>query len=133
MRRQRQADTLPETRLRQSLHRRGLRYRLHRRVLPNLNRNVDIVFPGSRVAVDVRGCFWHGCPEHGTSPRSNADWWRAKLETNRRRDSDTADRLNQEGWMLVVVWEHEDPEVAADTIEAAVRARSGARRTPGAG
>ena len=53
-------DTAPELALRRVLHRRGLRYRVHRRPLPDLARQADIVFPGAKVAVFVDGCFWHG-------------------------------------------------------------------------
>lgn len=53
-------DTAPELALRSVLHRRGLRYRVHRRPLPDLARQADIVFSGSKVAVFVDGCFWHG-------------------------------------------------------------------------
>ncbi len=80
-----------------------------------------MVFPKAKVVVEVRGCFWHACPEHRTSPKANADWWAEKLEANRRRDEDTARRLTAAGWTLVVVWEHEDPEAAAQEIELLVR------------
>ena len=53
-------DTAPDLALRHFLHRRGLRYRVHRRPLPDLARRADIVFPGAKVAVFVDGCFWHG-------------------------------------------------------------------------
>jgi DNA mismatch endonuclease, patch repair protein len=75
------------------------------------------------VAVFVDGCFWHGCPEHATWPRSNAAFWREKIETNCRRDRDTDARLQEYGWMAIRVWEHEDPEEVAARIEQAVRSR----------
>src|SRR4051812_35470940 len=80
MQRQRRSDTAPELALRSELHRRGLRYRIHVRPLLDLRRKCDIVFRPAKVAVEVRGCFWHGCPEHGTMPKANSDWWRDKLE-----------------------------------------------------
>jgi DNA mismatch endonuclease, patch repair protein len=49
-------------------------------------RTVDIAFAGPRIAVFLDGCFWHGCPEHATSPKANAEWWRAKLDRNVVRD-----------------------------------------------
>lgn len=119
MQRQRRVDTGPELALRRQLHRRGLRYRLHVPVV-DARRRHDIVFPKVKVVVEVRGCFWHGCPEHGTSPKANAAWWADKLATNKRRDEDTAHRLADAGWTLVVVWEHEDPVVAATRIEGLV-------------
>ena len=119
MQRQRSCDTVPELALRKELHGRGLRYRLHVTVVDRRRRH-DIVFTKPKVVVEVRGCFWHGCPEHGTSPKANASWWAEKLATNRRRDEDTALRLAEAGWTLVVVWEHEDAVVAADRVAAAI-------------
>ena len=123
MRRQRERDTACEMLLRRELFRRGLRYRVHRRPLPPLRREADIVFPTERVAVFVDGCFWHGCAQHGTWPATNVEFWRSKIESNRGRDRDTDRRLQEVGWVVARVWEHEDPVIAADAIEATVRAR----------
>lgn len=100
---------------------------MHRRVHPFVRRTLDIVFGSVKVAVEVRGCFWHACPEHATWPDNNAAWWRDKLEANRRRDLDTARRLAELGWELIVVWEHEDPDVAAQRVARSVRRRRVAR------
>jgi len=81
----------------------------------------DFVFRAARVAVFVDGCFWHGCPEHGTWPKENADWWRGKIEANKRRDRDTDARLTAAGWTVIRVWEHEDLTQAADHIVETVR------------
>lgn len=123
MQNQRVKDTEPELALRRELHRRGLRYRLHRKPIPGVRRTPDIVFGPARVAVEVRGCFWHACPEHGTYPKANAKWWREKLATNRRRDCETEQRFRDHDWELVVVWEHESPADAARRIERMVRRR----------
>lgn len=119
---QRRAGTKPELRLRSALHRRGLRYRVDRGVLPGTRRRADIVFTKSRVAVEVRGCFWHACPTHGTMPRANRAWWTEKMRGNAARDLDTEHRMAAAGWQLIIVWEHDDIESAADVIRAAVRA-----------
>jgi len=119
-------DTKPELALRRLLHARGLRFRVDRPVLPDRRRRPDIVFGPSRVAVFVDGCFWHGCPEHATWPANNAAFWREKIETNRLRDRDTNERLEREGWMVIRVWEHENPVDAADLVERIVRERRGA-------
>jgi DNA mismatch endonuclease, patch repair protein len=124
MQAQRAKDTGPELALRSELHRRGLRFRIHCRPLPQLRRTVDIVFGPARVAVECRGCFWHSCPTHATKPKTNAEWWAAKLTDNVNRDADTATRLSNADWQLVIVWEHEDPVLAADRIESTVRHRS---------
>jgi DNA mismatch endonuclease (patch repair protein) len=109
--------------VRREVHRRGLRY-LVDASLPGIpRRRADLLFRRERVAVFVDGCFWHGCPEHGTSPRSNASWWQDKFEANRRRDQDTDRRLAELGWVSVRCWEHEDPNEAADRIERVVLER----------
>jgi DNA mismatch endonuclease (patch repair protein) len=123
MRAQRERDTGIEREIRSRLHARGLRFRVHRRLLAGSRREVDVVFPGARVAVFVDGCFWHGCPQHGTWPRNNAEFWRAKIEGNVARDRDTDARLEAEGWTVVRVWEHEAPAEAAERIAAAVERR----------
>jgi DNA mismatch endonuclease, patch repair protein len=120
MQRQRRRDTGPEMLLRRELHRLGLRYRVDRKVLPGVRRRADVVFGPGRVAVFVDGCFWHRCPEHGTAPCANAEWWMDKLAANVARDRDTDRRLVQAGWRPVRVWEHEDMAAAALNIRQAL-------------
>jgi DNA mismatch endonuclease, patch repair protein len=117
----RRRDTPKELALRRALHRRGLRYRVDASPMAGMRRRADMVFTTARVAVYVHGCFWHGCPEHATSPKSNAQWWRSKLDANRRRDEDTRRQLEDLGWRVIEVWEHEDSETAADRVMAVVR------------
>jgi len=116
-------DTRPETQLRSHLHRLGLRFRIHQKLLDGVRRKADVVFASARIAVLVDGCFWHGCPQHATWPKENADFWRDKIETNRRRDADTDRRLAEAGWLVIRVWEHEEPAAAAARIAEAVRTR----------
>ena len=124
-------DTTPELALRRVLHRRGLRYRVHRRPLPDLARQADIVFPGTKVAVFVDGCFWHGCPEHGRrAHRTNGWFWPNKIATNKDRDRDTDARLVAVGWEAVRIWEHENPEQAADRVADALRVHTTDRDRP---
>lgn len=66
----------------------------------------DFAFPARRLAVFVDGCFWHGCPRHGTLPRGNRAFWRAKLARNRERDREVSAELRRRGWTVVRVWEH---------------------------
>ena len=105
----------------------GLRFRVDRAILTDRRKRVDIVFGPARVAVLVDGCFWHGCPEHGVAPKSNAEFWKAKLARNRARDRETDARLATEGWQVIRIWEHEDPDRAADEIARVVRERRPAR------
>ena len=67
----------------------------------------DFVFPGRRVAVFVDGCFWHGCPKHGTQPKQNAEFWERKLAANRKRDRLVGRELRGRGWRVVRIWEHD--------------------------
>jgi DNA mismatch endonuclease (patch repair protein) len=110
-----------ERALRSELHRRGIRFRLHQRLLANARRTVDIVFISARTAFLLDGCFWHGCPTHGTWPKNNAATWRDKIEANIARDRDTDRRLINADWHVLRIWEHEPIEVAADQIETLVR------------
>jgi DNA mismatch endonuclease (patch repair protein) len=99
--------------------------------VPSVPRRADIVFAGVRLAVFVDGCFFHGCHQHGSWPTTNADWWRRKIATTRRRDLDTNRRLGQAGWMVVRLWEHQDLGHAAVKIVALVRDLADRRRTHG--
>ncbi|GAA1283396.1 hypothetical protein GCM10009634_30220 [Saccharothrix xinjiangensis] len=123
MSKQRSRDTEIEVALRRELHRLGLRYRVHRRPVRAVRREADVVFGPAKVAVFVDGCFWHGCPEHGTWPKRNGEFWRAKIEGNRARDANTDRVLDEAGWLAVRVWEHEDPVVAASRVRASVLER----------
>ncbi|MBI2516579.1 MAG: very short patch repair endonuclease [Opitutae bacterium] len=67
----------------------------------------DFVFPRLHVAVFVDGCFWHGCPQHGTKPKTNAAFWREKIARNRVRDKEVNRLLRAKGWKVIRVWEHE--------------------------
>lgn len=116
----RRRDTRPEVLLRRELHRRGRRFRVALRVPGNNRRTIDIAFTRQRVAVFVDGCFWHGCPTHGTRPTANRDWWAAKLSTNRARDADTDSLLHAAGWSVVRIWEHTPAAEAADLVELAL-------------
>jgi DNA mismatch endonuclease, patch repair protein len=123
MSRQRSRDTQTELRLRRALHQAGLRYRVHRRPVSSVRREADIVFGPARVAVFIDGCFWHGCDQHATWPKNNAEFWRNKIDGNRRRDLDTDARLGEAGWLAVRVWEHEPVASAAARICQIVKTR----------
>ena len=116
-------DTAPELELRRELWRRGLRYRVDRPLDGKRRRRADLTFVGPKVVVFVDGCFWHGCPEHGTSPKANAEWWAEKLARNVSRDADTDEYLTSQGWTVLRFWEHEDVLAAADQVERVVSAR----------
>lgn len=122
---QKSRHTNPELRLRSALHRRGLRYRLHRRIVAGTRREVDIVFGRQKVAVDVRGCYWHGHAHEFAAyeRKGNLTYWAPKIEGNRSRDADTERRLRDDGWIVVVVWECEEINAAVERVELALGSR----------
>jgi DNA (cytosine-5)-methyltransferase 1 len=122
-------DNAAERALRSALYKNGFRFRVHRKVLKGLHRTADIAFMSLRVAIFLDGCFWHGCPVHATWPKTNARWWREKIEANRRRDRDTDQRLKASGWSVIRVWEHESVEVALKRMLRILRTRREALRS----
>lgn len=107
MKAQRRRDTLPELSLRQALHAAGYRYRVNFKVPSSGRRTIDIAFTRQRIAVFVDGCFWHGCPQHFTVPKTRPDFWTTKIADNRRRDQETTRILAAAGWTVVRYWEHQ--------------------------
>ncbi|MEU4167582.1 very short patch repair endonuclease [Streptomyces sp. NPDC026665] len=120
MSRQGSRDTAPEIAVRRLLHSSGLRYRVNVPVPGMPRRTIDIVFGKAKLAVFMDGCFWHGCPEHATHPKANAEWWRAKLNKNMTRDRETTDHLLALGWTVLRFWEHESSSEVARTIQASL-------------
>jgi DNA mismatch endonuclease (patch repair protein) len=96
-------DTKPEILLRKMLWSLGLRYRLKSK-LPG---SPDFVFPKYRAVVFVDGCFWHGCPDHMTRPKTNSKFWVTKIEKNKKRDLKVNRILRANGWNVLRIWEHE--------------------------
>lgn len=125
----RRRDSSAELRLRSAMHRAGLRYRVDFPIRVEGRRPIrpDVAFTRARVAVFVDGCFWHGCPEHGRRPSSNVAYWGAKIELNRERDVTQTAVLRAGGWHVIRAWEHEDPEMVAQLVAAAVYAATATR------
>lgn len=67
----------------------------------------DFTFPQLKTALFVDGCFWHGCPQHATQPKTNAAFWREKIAANKARDRRVNRMLRERGWAVIRVWEHE--------------------------
>lgn len=129
MSRQASRDTAPEVAVRKLLHASGYRYRLNERVPHMSRRTIDIAFTRAKVAVFLDGCFWHGCPEHATQPKSNAEWWRQKLDRNMARDAETTAHLVAEGWTVLRFWEHQAPVQVAEKVAEVVDQEKSAKRT----
>ncbi|PKB80246.1 MAG: hypothetical protein BZY88_09130 [SAR202 cluster bacterium Io17-Chloro-G9] len=96
-------DTAPELTVRKSLHAAGFRFRLRPKKLPG---RADVVLPRYRHVVFVNGCFWHGhsC-KAGHVPKTNSDYWAAKIERNKRRDRQNSNILRGDGWSVTELWE----------------------------
>jgi len=116
-------DTKPEVAVRRALRQMGVGYRINRRPDPDIRRTGDIVFLSAKVVVMVDGCFWHGCPQHYRPARQRSEFWAQKIAGNMARDIQTSSQLEAKGLMVIRVWEHEEPTVAAQRIAQAVAAR----------
>jgi DNA mismatch endonuclease (patch repair protein) len=106
MRRIRSKGTKPEMEVRRLVHTLGYRFRLHSPKLPG---KPDLVFPGLKKIIEVRGCFWH---QHKVCidahiPKSKVGYWRPKLQRNVLRDQQNLKKLRELGWKVLVVWECE--------------------------
>jgi DNA mismatch endonuclease (patch repair protein) len=122
MRLVRQKGTAPEEAIARRLTERGRDHVLDHRIADERSRP-DIAFPERHVALYVDGCFWHGCPEHFTVPKSRTSWWIAKIAANRHRDWAAVHRLQARGWLVIRAWAHDDPDSIVDKIELALCAR----------
>jgi DNA mismatch endonuclease Vsr len=110
--------TKPELLVRRLTHAMGYRYRLHASDLPG---RPDLVFPGRRKIIEVRGCFWHrhpGCPL-AAMPRTHAEFWQSKFSATVARDAHNLAALLATGWSVLVIWECEVDDVnLADRLSA---------------
>lgn len=104
--------------MRSALHRSGLRFRVDLPIRLGVGRTVrpDVVFPKQRLAIFIDGCFWHGCPIHGTSPVTNRQYWSPKIEENRERDRRNTAELEAEGWTVIRAWEHDEPAMVVERV-----------------
>lgn len=96
-------DTKPEMLVRSALHRYGFRFRLHSSQIPG---RPDLVLPRYRAVIFVHGCFWHGhdcC--YFKWPSTRPEFWRTKIQGNRKRDQRVREQLRDAGWRQLVVWE----------------------------
>ena len=96
-------DTRPEVLVRKALHARGFRFRLHVKDLPG---KPDIVLPKFRAVIFVHGCFWHGhdC-RYFKVPQTRTGFWLDKIGKNQERDRRQVEKLVQQGWRVLVIWE----------------------------
>jgi len=97
-------DTGPEILVRRIVHSLGYRYRMHVHELPGCP---DLVFPGRQCIILIHGCFWHQhkCKMGNRMPKSRINFWRTKLEANKRRDAKQRRSLRSLGWRILTIWE----------------------------
>ena len=106
-------STKPELKLRHTLWRHGFRYLVNVKRLPG---KPDIVLPKYRTVIFVHGCFWHGhnnCKNY-TIPKTNTDFWVAKVSRNQERDQKVWRQLEALGWSVIIVWECQLRRAALD-------------------
>lgn len=104
MRRIRSKDTNPELLIRRLIFKMGYRYRLHGKNLPG---KPDLVFAGRKKIIFIHGCFWHqhkNCIDSHI-PKTNQDYWAAKLHKNKVRDKKNQAEFKKLGWSFLIVWE----------------------------
>ncbi len=99
-------NTRPEMLVRRFLFAQGFRYRVNDARLPG---HPDIVLRKYRTIVFINGCFWHG--HEGCKgfvlPKSHPDFWKNKIERNRKRDEEELRLLAEMGWRCITIWECE--------------------------
>ncbi|MBH9969953.1 DNA mismatch endonuclease Vsr [Commensalibacter sp. M0270] len=96
-------NTAPEMFIRRILHSRGYRYRLHDHKLPG---KPDMVFRKYNAVIFIHGCFWHGHDCHlFRMPSSRVEFWKNKIETNKKRDMNAICNLRELGWRSMIIWE----------------------------
>lgn len=107
------ASTKPELCLRKALWRLGFRYRVNVKRLPG---TPDIVLPKYRTVIFVHGCFWHGHKDckNASTPKTNTDFWTAKITRNQQRDQEVWRQLEAKGWYVIIVWECQLKQAAFD-------------------
>lgn len=99
-------DTKPEMLVRKFLFSNGIRYRLHDKRLPG---KPDMVFPKYKKVVFIHGCFWHGhenC-KYFVVPKTRTEWWLNKINSNKKKDTESVYALKKLGWKVLTIWECE--------------------------
>jgi DNA mismatch endonuclease Vsr len=110
----RHKDTFPELIVQSLLRNKQIEYE---REIKILNCTPDIVIRDLKKIIFVNGCFWHGheC-KNGELPKSNLEYWKQKIEKNKKRDIKNYSELGIEGWQYLVIWECELKKKNLDTI-----------------
>lgn len=100
----RSKETKLEIEFRKILWAQGLRYRKNN---TKLFGKPDISFGGKKTVIFIDSCFWHGCREHLRLPSTNVEYWKNKINRNRKRDKEVSDHYSKKGWYIIRIWEHD--------------------------
>jgi DNA mismatch endonuclease, patch repair protein len=82
----------------------------------------DFIFPNEKIAIFLDGCFWHGCRKCRTIPVSNRDFWKKKIEGNKKRDREVGRKLGKTGWLVLRFWEHQIKREPLKCMDAVLKA-----------
>jgi DNA mismatch endonuclease (patch repair protein) len=93
-----------EIEFRKALWRKGFRYKKNP---SDYFGKPDLVLPKYKTVIFIDSCFWHGCPEHCRMPSSNKEYWRKKIERNKKRDEKVNEYYNNIDWDIIRIWEHD--------------------------
>lgn len=107
-------QSLLENEVSKALWHKGVRFRKNVR---SLFGNPDISIKKYKIVIFIDSCFWHACPIHGNTPKSNTDFWKDKLKRNKERDLEVSAYYNDKGWSVIRIWEHELKEDFDGVIE----------------
>lgn len=110
--------TSPQGVMRAALWSSGFRFRTDEHAAEGVTHLLDLVHRGTKIAVDVRSCFWHGCPDHVAAHLATNPRWVAKRQRVIARDQEMVEALVERGWFVAVCWAHDDPTTMAQTVAA---------------
>lgn len=116
----RSKNTKMELKVRSILHKYGLRFRIHTKLIGK----PDIVFPSKKIVVFLDSCFFHKCPYHYIQPKSNLKYWIPKIQRNSERAKEVNKALRKQGWKVMRIWEHQvkkDAETVVNRIIAVLK------------
>ena len=82
---------------------RKVRHKMH----PKLIGRPDVILIDTNIVLFLHGCFWHKCPEHYVEPLTNKDYWVPKIERTVERDKTSVKALEDQGYRVMVIWEHQ--------------------------
>lgn len=97
-------ETKLEVQFRKELWKAGFRYRKN---VSGYYGKPDILLVKYKTVIFIDSCFWHGCKKHFKLPRSKVEFWKKKIERNRKRDIEVDKYYKEIGWKILRVWEHE--------------------------